>query len=287
MKYYEFTIKITDAYKDALIQKVMELGCPGVVEADELITAYFPEGLDIGRISGELTVFAAVLKNAGLGSMLSFEYCLLPDTDWNETWKKSFTPIDAGVFTILPPWEKGDSHRLSLIIDPGMAFGTGHHETTRRCLMLIESFSGECAKERFLDIGTGTGVLAIAASKSGYRHAIGVDTDPLAIDAAQRNVALNSLDNIEIKAGTLENVEGTFDFITANLISETLIAIAPELASCLNPSGIGALSGMLSGQENEVIAAIGRSGLDVIETFFDGKWVSVVARKPAFTFSSL
>lgn len=281
MRYYEFKITVADNARDALTQKVMDIGCPGVVEEDGRIIAYFDECLAIKTISDELASFDTVLKNAGLDSSLHFEYCLLPDTDWNETWKKSFTPIDAGAFTILPPWEKEDSHRLNLIIDPGMAFGTGHHETTRRCLMIIERFSGDCGKDCFLDIGTGTGVLAIAASRSGYSHVIGVDTDHLAIDAAHRNVALNSLGNIEIKAGTIDDVEGTFDFIIANLISETLITIAPQIAGRLKPSGIAALSGMLSGQEDEVITAIGRAGLVVIETFFDGKWVSVVAKKQA------
>lgn len=217
MRYYEFKITVADNARDALTQRVMEMGCPGVIEEDGRIIAYFDEGLDINMISDELASFDTVLKNAGLDSGLYFEYCLLPDTDWNETWKKSFTPIDAGVFTILPPWEKEDSHRLNLIIDPGMAFGTGHHETTRRCLMIIERFSGECGKDCFLDIGTGTGVLAIAASKSGYNYVTGVDTDPLAIDAALRNVALNSPGNIEIRAGTIEEVEGTFDTVNDRL----------------------------------------------------------------------
>lgn len=279
MRYYEFNITVADNARDALTQKVMKMGCPGVIEEEGRIIAYFPEPLDINMLSDELASFDTVLKKAGLDSTLCFEYCVLPDTDWNETWKKSFTPIDAGGFTILPPWEKCDSRRLNLIIDPGMAFGTGHHETTRRCLMLIERFSDKCGKERFLDIGTGTGVLAIAASKSGYRHVTGLDTDPLAIDAAQRNIALNSLGNIEIKAGIIEEVEEIFDFIAANLISETLINIAPQIAARLKPSGISALSGMLSGQENDVIAAIGGAGLIVEEMFSDCKWVSVIAKK--------
>lgn len=238
MRYYEFNITVADNARDALTQKVMEMGCPGVIEEGGRIIAYFPDSLDINMISDELASFDTVLKKAGLDSTLCFEYCVLPDTDWNETWKKSFTPIDAGGFTIVPPWEKCDSRRLNLIIDPGMAFGTGHHE-----------------------------------------HVTGLDTDPLAIDAAQRNIALNSLGNIEIKAGTIEEVEEIFDFIAANLISETLINIAPQIASRLKPSGISVLSGMLSGQENDVIAAIGGAGLIVEEMFFDGKWVSVIAKK--------
>jgi ribosomal protein L11 methyltransferase len=166
---------------------------------------------------------------------------------------------------------------IRLIIDPGMAFGTGHHEATKTCLMLIEKFSKEkTEKNRFLDFGTGTGILAIAALKLGFKHAVCIDIDPLAIDAAHRNAELNNLENIEIKESSISLVDGKFDFIAANLMSEVLIQNAHEIASRLNKSGIALLSGMIVGQENDVIAAMKNEGLRVLEKFYDDRWVTIL-----------
>jgi ribosomal protein L11 methyltransferase len=276
MGYYEFTIAVPDESRDALIQRVSGSGCLGVVENDINIVAYFPDVIGISRIIDELALCKTILKNSGLEHELSFEYVFISERDWNESWKKKFQPIDAGErFSILPPWEERKQDRINLIIDPGMAFGTGHHETTRTCLMLIERFAGSCAKGSLLDIGTGTGILAIAASMLGFLHVVGVDVDPLAIDASQRNIKLNNIGNIIIREGTVTPALGSFDFIAANLMSEILIRIAPDLAPCLNIAGIALLSGMLNGQEDEVIEAMGKQGLKFMEKYADGRWVSV------------
>lgn len=279
MRYYEFTFIVAVNSGDALTQKVLAMGCPGIVENDKGLIAYFPENLELSRILKDLVSFKAILQSSGLNADFSFDYSLLPDTDWNETWKKSFKPMDAGSFTILPPWEKKSENRINLIIDPGMAFGTGHHETTRKCLMLLERFSSECRKKRLLDVGTGTGILAIAASFLGFEHITAVDTDPLAIDAAQRNAALNGVCNVEIISGSISGTCGIYDFITANLVSDVLSLMAGELTARLNNPGIAVLSGMLIGQEAGVIEAMERAGLTVTDKFFDGKWVSIIARR--------
>ena len=128
--------------------------------------------------------------HAGLDPFFSFEYSLLPEKDWNENWKKNFIPIDIGNnLTIIPSWLKKDTSRIPVIIDPGMVFGTGYHETSQTCLVLIEEIAQEIRKDSCLDIGTGSGILAIGAAKLGFRHVTAVDIDPMAIDAAVRNVA--------------------------------------------------------------------------------------------------
>ena len=142
--------------------------------------------------------------------------------------------------------------------------------------MLIERLARNNAKDRFLDVGTGTGILAIAASMLGFRHVVGLDIDPLAIDASQRNIKLNNLENIVIHDGPVVRTFGTFDFIAANLMSEILIHIAPDLAPCLDNSGTALMSGMLSGQEDDVVDAMEQQGLKFSETYSDGRWVSVV-----------
>lgn len=276
MGYYEFTVKTADESRDALMQRMSAAGCLGMIENEKDIIAYFRDTQGINELAENLNSFKTILRESGLDSTLSFEYVFISERDWNESWKKKFKPIDVGdIFSVLPPWEEKKSGRINLVIDPGMAFGTGHHETTKTCLMLIEKLSSGKKKESFLDVGTGTGILAIAASVIGYKYVVGVDIDPLAVDASLRNVKLNNLDNIAIREGSVSAVEGPYDFIAANLMSEILIQIAPELAPRLNRSGAALLSGMLTGQEDGVITAMENCGLRFLEKFADGRWVSV------------
>ncbi len=282
MGYYEFNLKVPAKSKDALLNKMTEMGCLGVAENNDSVRAFFRDGLDVTMLRDELKSFRNVLRECGLDDGFSFDYTYLSERDWNESWKKKFIPIDVGnSLSILPPWEKGDDNRIRLIIDPGMAFGTGHHETTKTCLMLTERLAPENRRERFLDIGTGTGILAIAASRLGFNKVTGVDIDPLAVDAATRNAELNGLKDIEIKEGGVSGVQGCYDMIAANLMSDVLIMIAKELASRLDSSGIIILSGMLVGQEEDVAKALEISGLSVTEKLIDGRWVSLVARHNA------
>lgn len=282
MGYYEFKVSVSDKSKDALLHKMTDMGCLGVTEKSDGVIAFFRDGLDVVALRNELTSFRRVLKESGLDDTFSFDYQYLSERDWNEPWKKRFVPIDVGEnLSILPPWERRNNGRIPLIIDPGMAFGTGHHETTKTCLMMIERLAPETGYGRFLDVGTGTGILAIAASRLGFRHVIGVDIDPLAVDAASRNAQLNSLSNIHIKPGEISAVDGHFDLVAANLMSEVLIGIAPDIASHLENRGIVILSGILVGQEGDVIKAMNKSGLDMTENIIDGRWVSLVAKHSA------
>ncbi len=280
MPYYEFTIRISDAFRDSLIRQLTDNGCLGMIESDDSLLAYFPSALDVDTIKNDLALIQTLLEKAGHRQELAYEYDLIPDKDWNETWKKGFQPVDAGKrFTILPPWEKKRKGRINLIIDPGMAFGTGHHETTRSCLLLMENYASKTVRESFLDLGAGTGILAIAARKLGYRHVIGIDTDLLAVDAARENIVMNNVPDIEIRKERLDELHETFDVIVANLISGVLVLLAPALFPRMNPGGIAILSGILSGQEDEVIEAMEQEGLRLQETYRDGKWMSLVVER--------
>ncbi len=280
MSYYEFTITISDAFRDPLIQRLTENGCLGIIENEKSLIAYFPSTLDADTIKRDLALLQTLLEKAGHRHELVYEYDLIPEKDWNETWKKGFRAIDVGKrFTIRPPWEQKKKDRINLVIDPGMAFGTGHHETTRSCLVLMENHAPETAKKNFLDLGTGTGILAIAARKLGYGHVVGIDTDILAIDAARENIIINNVPDVEIRDDRLDELHETFDVIAANLISGALVLLAPALFARMNPGGIAILSGILIGQEEEVTLAMERAGLRFRKTYRDGKWVSLVMER--------
>jgi ribosomal protein L11 methyltransferase len=280
MPYYEFTITIADRFKDRLISKLMDEGCLGVIDQDNSFIAYFPATVDLKTIENELSLVETLLGTSGTGPGPIFTSRLIPDQDWNASWKEGFKPLDVGtLFTILPPWEEKREGRINLVIDPAMAFGTGHHETTRSCLVLMEKYSGKAGKDRFLDLGTGSGILAIAAAHLGFRTVLGIDNDPVAVENAVMNVGLNGVKSVEIREGGIEGLEEAFDFIAANLISGVLMTLAPELAAKLRPGGIAVLSGILFSQADEVVEAMSKAGLKLIERHRDGKWTSLVAGK--------
>jgi len=278
MGYYEFNIEVPDESREALINMAYESGSLGVVETQNYLLIYFADHQGINKLIDDFASFKKVLKDSGLPHDFSFGYVYLSERDWNESWKKKFQPIDVGAnLTIIPPWEKSSAGRIDLVIDPGMAFGTGHHATTKTCLEVMERLAQQGGKARFLDVGTGTGILSIGAAKLGFREVVGVDIDPLAIDAARRNVDLNGLTQVTILEGTISVTEGIYDLIAANMMSEILIVIAPEISSRLQGNGSVVLSGMIIGQEDEVIAAMEKAGLTFRERYYDNiRWVSLV-----------
>jgi ribosomal protein L11 methyltransferase len=140
----------------------------------------------------------------------------------------------------------------------------------------MEKYAGKIAKGGFLDLGTGTGLLAIAASKLGYERVVALDIDPLAVEAAVKNGSLNRVENVLIKEGSIIDAESTFDCIAANIISSVLVVLAPDISSRLNPSGLAIVSGILAEQADEVAAAFTQNGLKFIESMADDKWVSLV-----------
>ena len=279
MIYHQLTIQVSDRIRNALIGRLMALGSLGVVEQDGSVIAYFPGTQPLQGITRELDIMQSLIDRSGDGPSFTVQHDILQDADWNESWKKAFKPVDVGTrFTILPPWEQLVGDRIPLVIEPGMAFGTGHHQTTRSCLVLMEKFSASVKNERFLDVGTGTGLLAIAARILGFKKVVGVDTDPLAMEASRMNIGLNRSQGIELLEGDIACAEGTYDMITANLILGTLVGIAGEIAARLDPSGVVIMSGILKGQDDEVTVSSAKAGLCCVERLQDGKWVTLAYR---------
>ncbi|SMB92866.1 50S ribosomal protein L11 methyltransferase [Deinococcus hopiensis] len=219
------------------------------------------------------------------------------DQDWMAEFKRTLRPVRAGGVTIVAPWLRGEVEggQLPLVIEPGMAFGTGHHATTRLAVEALSALGLETrgpggTGARVLDVGTGSGVLAIAAALLGARFAFGVDIDPITIPIARENAQINGVDagQVRFEEGTLgldaltfpgEGVEA-YDVVVANLYAELHDLLAGEYLAHLLPGGPLVLTGILTVKLPLVREALAREGfVDVVETQ-DGEWALVTARAP-------
>jgi ribosomal protein L11 methyltransferase len=184
------------------------------------------------------------------------------DEDWGEGWKKDFRPLDVGRVRVRPSWipEPPPPGSVEVVLDPGMAFGTGSHPTTSLCLAALSDLLAARPGASVLDVGTGSGILAIAAGKLGAGRVAANDDDPKAVEVARENAAANGA-AIEIAAAPAARIAGTFDVVVANILANTLVALAPELVAKLAPGGVLLLSGILAPQEDEVRRAYLARGL--------------------------
>jgi len=205
--------------------------------------------------------------------------------DWSSSWKVHFKPLRVGKrLLIVPTWEEVAQLPSDLVvrIDPGMAFGTGGHETTRLCLELLEQMmenSDVTAAPSLLDLGTGSGILAMAASLLGAGRILALDIDPDAVDVARENLALNQLsDCVECGTAPLESLAERFDIILANILAEELVRLAPYLTDRLNPGGALILSGILAEKESLVRQGFASQSLAYGETACSGEWVAMLYR---------
>ena len=205
--------------------------------------------------------------------------------DWLTAWRQFFTPVMCGSrFVVLPPWLAG-SHdfpgRIPILIEPRSAFGTGHHATTALCLRVLAELldaGSVLAGQTFLDLGTGSGILGIGCAKSGL-SGMGLDIDPLAVDNAQENRALNGIapNVFEIGAGSVEATAGRkFDLVLANILARPLMEMAPQIAAARAPGGCLVLSGLLESQADAVEAAYREQGLAPARRSMDGEWCALV-----------
>lgn len=210
----------------------------------------------------------------GAGAVISIEFRLVEETDWLAEWKKYWKATEIGNFVIAPPWESVDDHGKHVIrIEPNMAFGTGTHETTKLCLKAIdESYDGTTS---FLDVGTGTGILAIAAAKLGGTGIFACDTDEDSVKIARENAALNGVaERIEFADRPIDANTPLFDFVAANLTVDVIEPILPLLISKAGSRLL--LSGILAEQEGIIKQALDKVGADNYKIERDGEWISVL-----------
>lgn len=252
---------------------------------------YTPEGIriymDSVRFADESELLRKTVESIGsfaAEAEIGLSVAEIADEDWSQTWKAHFKPLRVGRrFLVCPTWEDApaDPGRLVIRIDPGRAFGTGHHETTRLCLEWLESCRPgpefKPAESTLLDVGTGSGILAIGGALLGFGKVVGIDDDPEAIEVALENMILNRLPGkIQIQRATPEQVSGRFDIIVANIQSMPLIRMSQTLASKLSEGGRIGLSGILAEQAEQVREEYEKRDLRLTGSKSDGEWVLLV-----------
>ncbi|MFI3169487.1 MAG: 50S ribosomal protein L11 methyltransferase [Faecalibacterium sp.] len=200
--------------------------------------------------------------------------------DWQNEWRKYYHPREIGSrLAIVPSWQEYQTDRVKLLLDPGLAFGTGGHETTSLCLEQLDALIK--GGERVLDIGTGSGILAIAALKLGAATAQGVDIDPISVRTAGENAALNGVEEqLEVLVGDLsDKASGQYDIILANIVANAIISLAPTVPALMAQEGLFVASGIIDTRKDEVAAALQASGLQVIAIHEQRGWECMVCKK--------
>jgi ribosomal protein L11 methyltransferase len=298
-----FRLKIVDlarALEEDVSTFCFEHGAEGVSENlafEQQDLVYEPRIVETDRL--DLDVFFSTRPNEEFFLSLQSEF---PGTrlemhveenrDWMEEWKKSFRPFCfAGPFWIVPSWceippEAGDDPAHILLLDPGMAFGTGTHETTRLAAqLLLECFqdkpSPRSAPLSLLDVGTGTGILALVAHRLGAAPVVGIDNDPEAQRVSLENLQHNQASEVVIRQGLLEAELQTYDLVVANIIDGVLTLLQHELARVLKPGGQMVLSGILVDRQAEFVENFQRAtGLQLLKQCSDGEWAAARLQKP-------
>jgi len=275
--WYALDVELEPAAREAVEYALMEAGALGT-EATEttgnIVTGYFAEVPNRERVRAEL--FEALrIDEVPSSSVRDMSVREIEERDWLGEWKQSWQPVEIGRFIIAPPWSDiSDRHdRLIIRIEPGMAFGTGTHETTRLCLDAIQKhFSGGS----FLDVGTGTGILAIAAAKLVPEARVeACDTDEAAVAIARENAEANGVaEQINFRAGSVDDSTPSADLVCANLTADVISQMLPTLVSL--SCGKLILSGILETQIELVQSGLHACGIDDFEVAQDGEWVALI-----------
>lgn len=240
----------------------------------------------VSQIAEELDGLRSFME-IGEGSIAVTE---TEDIDWINNWKQYFHQFYIDDLLVLPSWEEAeekDRDKKILHIDPGTAFGTGMHETTQLCIRQIKKYV--TPETELLDVGTGSGILAILALMYGARHAVGTDLDPCAIDAAAQNMEANGItaEAFEVMIGNIitdKRIQDRvgyerYDIVAANILADVLVPLTPVIVPHLKKGGIYITSGIIDAKEDTVRRTVEEAGLEIVEVTYQGEWVSVTARK--------
>jgi ribosomal protein L11 methyltransferase len=320
MKWKKFTIKtITDA-EDIIISTLYDIGLEGAqiedkipltpLEKEQMFVDILPDGPEddgiaylsffveesddnpvnteekVAEIKQELDELREFM-DIGEGTIMVSE---TEDIDWINNWKQFFHQFYIDDLLVIPSWEQvsdEDKSKKILHIDPGTAFGTGMHETTQLCIRQLKKHI--TPETELLDVGTGSGILAIISLMYGIKHAVGTDLDPCAVEAVRENMEANNIapESFEMMIGNIISDKAVqdkvgynkYDIVVANILADVLVPLTPVIVNQLKAGGIYITSGIIDNKEQTVRDAVEKSGLEVIEVTYQGEWVSVTARK--------
>lgn len=327
MKWVKFRIKTTTEAEDIIISSLYDIGFEGAqiedkipltaVEKEQMFVDILPEGPEDDGIAylsffveekedgslevqGETMDTETILANVqqqldelrefmeiGEGTITVDE---TEDIDWINNWKQYFHQFYIDDILVIPSWEDvkpEDNEKMVLHIDPGTAFGTGMHETTQLCIRQLRKFI--TPETELLDVGTGSGILAILSLMFGAKHAVGTDLDICAIDAVADNCRNNGIapEQFEMMIGNIitdKEIQDKvgyecYDIVVANILADVLVPLTPVIVNQLKPGGIYITSGIIDDKEQTVVEAVKAAGLEVLEVTYQGEWVSVTGRK--------
>ncbi|MGL4361912.1 MAG: 50S ribosomal protein L11 methyltransferase [Cellulosilyticaceae bacterium] len=264
---------IYDLIDESLLQEDMD---------KVFVKAYFSTEINLAKKLEAIEMHLQGIKNylnIGSGKITLVD---MPEEMWANEWKKYYKPVALGErIVIKPSWENYDVKENELIIemDPGMAFGTGTHETTAMCAGLVEKYIKP--DDNVIDIGTGSGILGIIAAKMGAKDVLGVDIDLVAVKVAKENVKLNNVDQVmDVKAGNLiDVVETRATIVVSNIIADVIIMLAEQVDKVIAEDGIWIASGIINSRKLEVLEALKKNGWIVIEECEQKEWVALVCKR--------
>lgn len=271
----KITLRGNDGDLEALGLALMELGSGGIEEGAGYVAAWFkPEGRE------EVEARLAALSAAS-GGGVSWEWDEVEKEDWWESWKKYFHPFRASErLWVRPSWEEADPPEpamITLIVDPGRAFGTGAHETTRLCLRLIDEALRDKPCGEMLDVGCGSGILTVAARLLGVPKATAIDIDPLAVSATIENAGTNHVaEGVLAARADVRAVNARYPLVVCNILYQIIMGIAPELCRRVEPGGALILSGFLTPELDSVERMFGNLGMTVVKREELGPWGALV-----------
>lgn len=277
------TVSASPALQEALVALLVDWGAGGTVQEQVGLSAYFrPDEREsveahLGRLAAEAP--------AADEPPPAWTWEGIEEEDWWESWKAFFRPTRVSPrLAVCPSWEEqhfdpGDPEVQVIRMDPGRAFGTGTHETTRLCLRVLDECLAVERAASLLDVGSGSGILSIGARLLGAGQAVAVDVDPIASESTRDNAVRAGVGGILTVCGDLRAIRGRYDLVVANILYQVLLGLAPGIAARVAPGGRLLLSGMLLAELPSAEAVYGRLGLRVEREETEGEWGAILFRK--------
>ncbi len=287
MSWFKVELSAPAELWESLSNRCFELGAEGVEEkGTTAIIAYFPE-VRRAIVESELTAYVASLKELGESkSLIPFTVTAVKDENWSDAYKKYFHAQKlTKLFFLKPIWEASTPTPFGMVaieMEPGQAFGTGLHQSTRLSMRLMEKvtrFFSDAAKENLLDVGTGTGILAMAAHSLRYKNITAVDNDPLAVEAAQENCEHNHCRRVIVSGDDIRTLKAKYSVVVSNILLETHKELADEYARLCRPGGYLVLAGLLVPQVKETLTLLSKKGFRFEEARYLQEWGALLLRR--------